>query len=99
MREANLLYEYTHFNKMLADRSFPLENIAFLMFVELIKWQANQGRALKQSEVVKRFSKVGYRLYHSKWLRYMKGIGGDMINFVVPGKRTLLKNLLVLCRV
>ena len=43
LKDAKLLYEYVQFNKMVAEKKFPLENISFLMFIELVKLKANEG--------------------------------------------------------
>ena len=44
LRNSNLLHEYMQFNKMLADKTFPLDNISFLMFIELVRWKSMNGR-------------------------------------------------------
>ena len=89
IKKAGFLHEFNELHRMLANGSFPLDNITFLMFIELIKWKMGQS-AVKHHDAVKRFFKIGYRLFHGPWLRFMRGLGGDHINFVVPDEKTLV---------
>ena len=76
---------------MLADKSFPIENFGFQLFLSMIgKLESESGSEIRHSDSVKRFFKVGYRLFHNKFIQYMRGYGKDEFNFIVPDKKTFL---------
>ncbi len=89
MKEAGFSYEFQLFHRLLADKKFPLSNILFLIFMDFIKKiNTTTGAEFRYRDPVKRFYKAGYYLFHSRWLRFMHGIGGSKINFPVPDKRS-----------
>jgi hypothetical protein len=50
---------------LLASGTFPLHNICYLLFLDIVEWFS--------CETVK-FWQIGYRLFHGKFLRFMSGI-------------------------
>ena len=74
MRKIGLLEHWISFNQMLARREFPLNNIAFLLFMDVCKFLSNENSsAMRYSDKVKQFWKIGHKLFHGKWLRVMGG--------------------------
>jgi hypothetical protein len=78
------------FNKLLSTDSFPLENIAFLLFLDVVKWfdSGNTTSMRYEDPVVNKFWRIGYKMFHGKWLRFMSGPksrGGLINNITSPG--------------
>lgn len=49
-----------------------MDNIAYLLFLDVCRFfSCRNTSSMRYSPVVKRFWRVGYRLFHSKWLRFM----------------------------
>jgi hypothetical protein len=72
------------FNKLLSTDSFPLENIAYLLFLDVVKWfdSGNTTSMRYEDPVVNKFWRIGYKMFHGKWLRFMRGpkSRGELIN-------------------
>jgi hypothetical protein len=59
---------------MLARREFPLNNIAFLLFMDVCTFLSKENSsAMRYSDKVKQFWRIGYKLFHGKWLGFMGG--------------------------
>ena len=60
---------------MLALDSFPMDNIAFLLFLDVFKWHNSESTTLMRYEcpAVNKFWRIGYKMFHGKWLRFMSG--------------------------
>ena len=59
---------------MVNDGSFPFENIAFLLFMDVCRGLSCKNTSrIRYSDKVKRFWRIGYRLFHGKWLKFMSG--------------------------
>ena len=59
---------------MVNDGSFPFENIAFLLFMDVCRFLSSKNtRGIRYSDKVKHFWRIGYRLFHGKWLKFMSG--------------------------
>ena len=90
---------------------FPHDNICFRLFEDVISWFVSEDvRGVRYSEPVRRFWAVGYRLFHNKFLEFMRGPalkktrdGGEIsysgqearINFAVPKSRHLTMNTII----
>ena len=87
---------------MIADGTFPLDNIAFQIFLDVAEWFGLENTvAMWYSPNVVKFWRIGYRLFHGKFLRFMGGYknlgqGGrelrpvdSKINFAVPNVKQL----------
>lgn len=72
------------FNKMLANKQFPLDNIAFLLFMDVCMFLSMENSSsMRYSNKVKQFWRIGFKLFHGKWLRFMGGpkhLGHIIIN-------------------
>ena len=54
--------------------TFPSDNICFHLFGDVVAWFANPDvRGIRYSEPVRKFWSVGYRLFHNKFLEFMRG--------------------------
>jgi hypothetical protein len=73
MRKIGLLENWISFNQMLARREFPLNSIAFLLFIVCKFLSKENSSAMRYSNKVKQFWRIGYKLFHGKWLRFMGG--------------------------
>ena len=59
---------------MVNDGSFPFENIAFLLFMDVCRFLTCKITIrVGYSDKVKHFWRIGYRLFHGKWLKCMSG--------------------------
>ena len=60
--------------QMVNDGSFPFENIAFLLFMDVCRVLSCKNTSrIRYSNKVKHFWRIGYRLFHGKWLKFMSG--------------------------
>ena len=88
-----LLQMFTLFQKGL----FPTENICYRIFLDLIQWYSlDSSKAMKYDSNVRKFWYLGKRLFHNKFVEYMRGPGNKgqddsdfeerstHINFPVP---------------
>ena len=66
------LATYMKFTNMLASKQFPLNNICYLLFLDLVEWFSckNTSRMRYRPETIK-FWQIGFRLFHGKFLRFM----------------------------
>jgi hypothetical protein len=64
---------WIQFHKMLALASFPMDNIAFLLFLDVVKWHNSESttRTRYECPAVNKFWRIGYTMFHGKWLRFM----------------------------
>ena len=71
---------------MLALASFPMDNIAFLLFLDVVKWHNSESTTLMRYEcpTVNKFWPIGYKMFHGKWLRFMSGPKnkGDIVKYL-----------------
>lgn len=84
MKNQGQLQTWTQFNQMLSTQSFPMDNIAFLLFLDIVQWYGTQSTTEMRydNSAVNKFWRIGYKMFHGKWLRYMSGPKhkGDLIN-------------------
>ena len=38
LKTANKLEEFISFNRLMSEKRFPMENIAFLLFLDVVRW-------------------------------------------------------------
>ena len=78
-------YICIQFHKMLALASFPMNNIAFLLFLD-VKWHNSESTTLMRYEcpAVNNFWRIGCKMFHGKWLRFMSGPKnkGDIVKYL-----------------
>ena len=101
LRDENKLDMYLKFQHLLAEIKLPLDNIAFLLFQDIIEWYSlEQTGCMRYSPEVKQFWRIGYKLFKGRFLRFMSGMKNQgqegplkpsesAINFVVPDVKSL----------
>ena len=103
MKNVGLLGDFVNLFKLLHEDKFPLNNIAFLLFLDVVRWYSLENTVnMEYSEEAIKFWRVMYRLFHGKALRFMGGLrteqnegsrgggynpGTSSINFAVPSQR------------
>ena len=90
LKRKGKLETWIKFNKLLSTDSFPLDNIAFLLVLDVIKWfdSGNTTSMRYEDPVVNKFWRIGYKMFHGKWFRFMSGpkSRGELINNITsPG--------------
>ena len=75
LQKAGKLNSYVKFQRMLAKDCFPLDNIAFLLFLDVVNWFSNSNTCTMRYEYEEtiQFWMIGFCLFHGKWLRFMSG--------------------------
>ena len=62
------------FFKQVSLGQFPLQNISFLLWMEVIKWfSCGNTSTMRYSDATKKFWKLGYRLFGGRFIHYMGG--------------------------
>ncbi|KAL5011712.1 hypothetical protein ScPMuIL_010263 [Solemya velum] len=62
------------FHEMLSENRFPMDNIAYLLFLDVVKWFGHENVvSMRYDEQVTKFWRIGYRLFHGRFLRFMSG--------------------------
>ena len=74
LNKAGLKEQFLAFFQLVANNSFPLDNLSLLLFLETVKffYCANTSE-MRYSDITKWFWKAGYRLFHGKFLYFMGG--------------------------
>jgi hypothetical protein len=95
----------SNFLKLVYEDEFPLNNIGFTLFCDLVKWFTLQDtRQMKYSPETMQFIWVGKRLFGGRFVRFMSGMKNETqqlqglnqfdpqdskINFACPHERLL----------
>jgi hypothetical protein len=76
---------------LISTQSFPLHNISFCLLLDVARWFRNTNTTkMRYTEQTLSFWKVGYKLFHGKFLRFM---GGPKSEGQVIGKDSTIGNL------
>jgi len=71
----NQLSTYMKWCKLLKEGKFPLDNICYMLFLDLVEWFdkpfTSQMRYLRED--TRQFWEVGYRLFKGKFIRFVTG--------------------------
>ena len=74
MKRNGHLKTWISHSRMVNDSSFPFDNIAFLLFMDMCRFLSCENTSgIRYSDKVKHFWCIGYRLFHRKWLKFMSG--------------------------
>ena len=66
---------YMKFNRLVAGNILPLGNIAYLLLLDIVNWfSVDTTTQMRYSDDVKRFWRVGMKLFKGKFLRYRSGM-------------------------
>ena len=67
---------FMQFLELMNNGTFPLNNICFQVFEDLIQWHLVENISyMRYSPEVRRFWFIDKRLFHGKFLHYMRGLG------------------------
>ena len=105
LREHNLNEELISFLTLVAQGQFPLDNVAFLSFIDVVKWfNCEDVRSMRDSDTIKKFFWLGKKLFGSRFIRFMSGPKNETdvllgkqnlsplnskVNFACPGEPVL----------
>jgi hypothetical protein len=75
LKEHGQLDMYLKWCALVADDKFHMENIAYLLFLDVIQWfsETSSSQMRYFQTETKHFWQVGYRLFKGKFLRFMSG--------------------------
>ncbi len=77
------------FLKLVSRGEFPLSNVAFRLFLDVVRWHGLQTTtAMTYSHDSKLFWRTGYKLFHGKFLKFIGGFKneGQVVNDAcIPG--------------
>ena len=60
---------------LLATETFPTHNICYLLFLDIVEWfSCNSTTHMRYREETLQFWRIGYRLFHGKFIRFMSGM-------------------------
>ena len=75
LQESGHIVEFCNFIRLVSEDKFPLRNISWLLFLDVVRWYSLQTTTqMTYSEESMKFWKVLYRLFHGKALRFMSGL-------------------------
>ncbi len=79
LKEYGHLEEYMSFHNLLKRGEFPMRNIAYLLFLDVVRWQSLEKSSsfMRYNDEVRLFWQTGLRLFHGKFLRFMSGPKGS----------------------
>lgn len=75
LKNIGQLEEFLSFHKLVSEKKFPLGNIAFLLFLDVVRWYGLESTSstMRYSPEIKLFWKTGLRLFHGRFLKFMSG--------------------------
>ena len=74
LKKYELQESFLHFFREVADRKFPLTNIAFLLWLDVVNWYKNDvTSSMRYMEQTKKFWKLGWKHFGGKFCRFMTG--------------------------
>ncbi|CAG2244993.1 unnamed protein product [Mytilus edulis] len=74
LKSCNKQDMYVKFHTLINENKLPMNNIAFLLFSDVVEWFSKSNtHAMRYSQDVKQFWKVGHELFKGKFLRFMAG--------------------------
>lgn len=69
LESAGQLETYIHFIHLLSEKTFPLDNICYLLFLDLVQWFSNYNTSnMRYNEHTIKFWHIGYIIFHGKYL-------------------------------
>lgn len=82
LRDSGHLQSFCSLWEMIANGVFPLDNIAFKLFMDVVNWyHVGNTSTMRYSDITKMFWRTGYKLFRGKFLRFMGGFKnfGDIV--------------------
>ena len=66
--------DFITFLKLVADGKFPLNNVAFMLFIDVVKWfDSKDIRSVRYNDTTMKFFWLGKKLFGGRFLRFMSG--------------------------
>ena len=66
------LPQWIRFNKLLAHQNFPTNNIAYLLFLDIVDFfSSDTAFSMRYNDQTKQFWTLGYKLFKGKFIRFM----------------------------
>ena len=96
-----LLDDFLCLMRLISNGRFPTKNIAFLLLMDVARWyDCTSTKQMFYRDQTTLFWKIGYKLFHGKFLRFMGGsrspndtLSADTqmqsVNFAVPTENTV----------
>ena len=73
MKRNGHLKTWISLSRMVNDGSFPFNNIAFLLFMDVCRFLSCENTSgVRYSTKLNISGHIGYRLFHGKWLKFMR---------------------------
>ena len=74
LKNNNLKYEFLSFLELVSNDRFPLTNVAFRLFLDVVKWYScGDSRGMRYDDTTLRFFWLGKKVFCGKFLRFMAG--------------------------
>ena len=75
LEDAGQKESFLKFMGLLAFGTFPLHNICYLLFLDIVEWfSCDSTTHMRYGHETVKFWQIGYRLFHGKFFRFMSGI-------------------------
>ena len=65
------------FFRQVSSDIYPVRNIAFLLWVEVVWYNKDTSSAVRYSDETKKFWKLGYQLFDGRFVRFMSGFKNE----------------------
>ena len=74
LEESGTKKSFLDFCRLVHSNNFPLDNIAYLLWVEVLKWYTMENTSsMRYSDQTKKFWKLGWRVFGGKFINFMSG--------------------------
>ena len=61
-------------HELIANNKFPMDNIAFLLFLDVVRWYSKDNTvAMRYDDSVSKFWRIGFKSIHGRFLRFLRG--------------------------
>ena len=74
LKDAGMYEDWLHYVCMVSENTFPLKNIAHLLFLDVCRWyHLGNTVHIRYSPAIKQFCLLCYKIFHGKFQRFMSG--------------------------
>lgn len=74
LEESGTKKSFLDFCRLVHSNNFPLDNIAYLLWVEVLRWYTTENTSsMRYSDQTKKFWKLGLRIFGGKFINFMSG--------------------------
>lgn len=75
LKQAGRFETFLKFPKLITEDKFPLDNIAFLLFLGVVTWYSENNSSQMKCDISEtvQFWRNGHKLFHGRFLRFMSG--------------------------